>query len=302
MSVRSGRGSRYSTAEMDATATPRLPRVPLGRTGLEVSRLGLSARPMTVHGPRGLALAAEDVERAFHEHGVTTFLVSPGMKALTEGLRRLIAGGRRDDLVLIGGAALPFGWSVRRAFERTTRSLGTDRLDVFLLGAVQASWYLTGRTWPAMRRLREEGRVGAIGLSSHKRRLAARLAREFAPDVLMIRYNAAHRGAEREVFARLGAVRPAIVAYTATRWGVLLRPLPERGFPEGMTAGECYRFALAHPAVDMALFAARTPDEIREDVAAVLRGPLDPARRDEVRRFGDAVRASARGRAKWGFR
>ena len=48
---------------------------------------------------------------------------------------------------------------------------------------------------------------------------------------LMVRYNAAHRGAESEVFAALGANRQAIIAYTATRWGLLLKPLPALGFP-----------------------------------------------------------------------
>jgi aryl-alcohol dehydrogenase-like predicted oxidoreductase len=280
----------------------RLPRCSFGRTGLQVSRLALSARSMTVVGPPGLKLGAEEVERAFHEHGVTTFLVSPGMKDLSEGLRRLIDAGHRDELVLIGGAALPFGWNVRRAFDRTARALGTTTLDVFLLGSVMARRYLTGDTWAAMQRLKQEGRVRAVGFSSHNRRLAATLAREFHVDVLMIRYNAAHRGAETEVFAELGADRPAIISYTATRWGVLLRPLPDRGFPKAMTAGECYRFVLSHPAVDMALFAARTADELREDVAAVLEGALDRERLEEVRRFGDVVHGTVRGRARWAFR
>jgi aryl-alcohol dehydrogenase-like predicted oxidoreductase len=257
---------------------------------------------MTAEGPRGLELSPDDVEHSFHDHGVTTFLVSPGMKALTEGLRRLIAAGHRDELILIGAAMLPFGWSVRRSFERTARSLGTDRLDVFLVAFVQGRWYITGRTWSAMKQLKQERRVRAIGISSHKRRLAAKLAREFSVDVLMIRYNAAHRGAETEVFDELVESRPAIISYTATRWGVLLRPLPERGFPRAMTPGECYRFVLGHPAVDMALFAARTPQELREDVAAVLLGPLDEQRIEELRRFGDAVHEAARGSVKWSFR
>ena len=34
----------------------------------------------------------------------------------------------------------------------------------------------------------------------------------------MIRYNAAHPGAERDIFPHLEARRPAVVAYTATSW------------------------------------------------------------------------------------
>jgi aryl-alcohol dehydrogenase-like predicted oxidoreductase len=155
-----------------------------------------------------------------------------------------------------------------------------------------------------MRRLREEGKTRAIGFSSHDRRLAAALARELPADVLMVRYNASHRGAEHEVFdalADLGAARPGIMAYTATRWGMLLKPLPELGFASPMTAPECYGFALDHPMVDMVWCAARTPGELREDVAAALAGPLDPERRREICRFGDAVHRAARGGRRFMF-
>jgi len=120
--------------------------------------------------------------------------------------------------------------------------------------------------------------------------------------VLMIRYNAAHRGAETDIFDELGDDRPGILSYTATRWGTLLQPVPKAGFENGMTGPECYRFVLGHPAVDVALCAARSGAELAEDVAGVLEGPLDPARLDEVRRFGDAVHANARGGARWMFR
>jgi aryl-alcohol dehydrogenase-like predicted oxidoreductase len=224
------------------------------------------------------------------------------MKELIDGLRRLIADGHRDDLVLAGGAMLPVGWALGSSLRRSLKALGTDYLDIFLLGMALGRWYFTGRTWKKMRKLKEHGLVRAIGFSSHKRKLAAAMAKEFDPDVLMIRYSAAHRGAEREIFEELGERRPAIISYTSTRWGVLLQPLPDKGFDSGMTAGECYRFVLAHPSVDVALFAARTSEELREDVAAVLDGPLDPERYEEVRRFGDAVHESLRGSAKWAFR
>ena len=43
----------------------------------------------------------------------------------------------------------------------------------------------------------------------------------------MIRYNAAHRGAEREVFPVTDAIGMPVIAYTALRWGALLRPTPD---------------------------------------------------------------------------
>ena len=280
----------------------RLQPRPFGRTGLRVTPLTLGGSSVRAAGPRGLKLTADDVERAFHDHGINTFLFHwLLMPAMAEGLRRLIRAGHRDELVLVAEMGLPTGGFVRRGWERHARVLGVDVVDIYLLGWVQARWYVTGKTWVAMRRLKEEGKVRAIGFSCHNRKLAASLARELDVDALMIRYNAAHRGAEQDVFAALADRKPAIISYTATRWGMLLQPLPQAGFPQGMAAGDCYRFALSHPSVDTVFCAARTPAELAEDVSAALEGPLADTRLAEVRTFGDAVHAAARGGRRWMF-
>lgn len=279
-----------------------LPLRPLGRTGLSVTPLALAHGAVRGHGPRGLSLAPEDVEAAFHEHGVTTFLVHPSLAPVVEGIRRLVRQGLREKLVLVGETGLPGGPFVRRTWEKTVRATGAETLDVYLLGWLRSRGALGWGNWSALESLKREGKVRAIGFSSHDRRLAAAVTREVRPDVLMLRYNAAHRGIEREVFDVLGDGRPGVLAYTATRWGFLLKPLPERGFPEPMSGGDCYRFVLSHPGVDAVLCAARTPAELREDVEAVLAGPLPTARLEECRRFGDAVHAAAKGGWRWMFR
>lgn len=284
------------------SATDRLERRPLGNTGLRVTPLALAAGAVRGSAPKGPELRADDVERAYHEHGINTFFVTSLHAEVCEGIGRLIASGHRDDLVLISMASVPFGWSIPRAWAKHAQALGVETLDVFLLGWVQGRWYLSGRTWTAMQRLVEQGKARALGWSIHKRTLATKLAREFEPDVLMIRYNAAHRGAETDVFAALGDDCPAIIDYTATRWGRLLQPVPEAGYEEGLSAPECYRFGLSHPAVDTVLCAARSGDEIRENVQGVLAGPLPSERMQEVRAFGDAVHTHARGGQRWMFR
>jgi aryl-alcohol dehydrogenase-like predicted oxidoreductase len=264
--------------------TTRLPRRPLGETGLSVSSLGLAG---------SWGISADDTERAFHELGVSYFFVTTRMKGLVEGVKRLVAAGHRDEIVIASGANIPTGGSVVREWKKNATALGVERIDVFHLFWVQAHWYVTGKTWPAMRRLKEEGKVGALAISCHDRKRARALADELSLDVLMIRYNAAHRGAEEEILATLGDGRPGVVAYTATRWGALLRPVSGLG---PMTAPECYRFSLGHPRVAVALCGASSFEELAADVAGVLLGPLEPARLEEVRRFGDAVRSTVRGR------
>src|SRR5262249_9799570 len=121
----------------------------LGSTGLRVAPLGLAG---------SFGIEAGDVERAFHELGVNYFFVTPRMKGLVEGIRRLVAAGHRDAIVIGAGAAIPMGWSVGREWAKLARILNVEVIDVFHLYWVQAHWYVTGNTWPAMRKVKEEGK------------------------------------------------------------------------------------------------------------------------------------------------
>ncbi len=252
----------------------------------------LQAAPLGLSGSYGID--ADGVERAFHELGVNYFFITSKDDGVKEGVRRLIKAGHRDELVIAGGANVPTGFGVRAGFDKDLKALGTDHLDVFQLFWVQYHWYVTGNTWPAMRKLKEEGRVKMLGMSIHDRLLARRLVDEIAPDMLMIRYNAAHRGAEKEIFESLPEERPAIVAYTATRWGKLL---------EGngaMTPEECSRFALSNANVDVVLSGPKTYAELEQNARGVALGPLPAQRLDEVRAFGDLVRKSVSSRVAFG--
>src|SRR5439155_24779360 len=116
------------------------------------------------------------------------------------------------------------------------------------------------------RRAKEEGRVRLLGLTSHQRPLAAEWSRSGLLDLLMIRYNAAHRGAERDVFPVTDALGFPVVVYTCLRWGALLQPMPDD--PPGFAvppAPAWYRFALRSPSVAVALMAPANRAELEED-------------------------------------
>ena len=79
-----------------------------------------------------------------------------------------------------------------------------------------------------------------------------------------------------------------MVAYTATAWRKLLRA------PRGWTgrvpsAGDCYRFCLTSPHVDVVLSGPRNVTELRQNLAAVEQGPLDAAELEWMRSFGKLV-------------
>jgi aryl-alcohol dehydrogenase-like predicted oxidoreductase len=75
---------------------------------------------------------------------------------------------------------------------------------------------------------KESGWVRFVGATAHDRPLAKRLAADPRVDVLMHRFNMAHRKAAHEVFPAAAKARTPIVAFTATRWGTLLEPYADR--------------------------------------------------------------------------
>src|SRR5207302_5497932 len=117
------------------------------------------------------------------------------------------------------------------------------------------------------RAARRDGVVRRLGLTTHQRGLAAEAAHSGYLDTLMIRYNAAHRGAEREVFPVADALGLPVIAYTALRWGALLQPTPED--PPGFRvplAPDWYRFVLQSPSVAVTLAAPHTRAELEQDL------------------------------------
>ena len=177
---------------------------------------------------------------------------SPRMKGLDPALRAALARDRERYAVAAGPFLAYFPGAVRKAAESALRTLGTDYLDVFQLYWLGKMSAFTGAVQEELVALREEGKVRALGASTHDRPRAGRLAEDSILDLLMIRYNAAHPGAETDVFPHLSRRHPAVVAYTATSWRKLLRP-PRGWKGPPATAGDCYRFCLTSPYVDVVL-------------------------------------------------
>jgi aryl-alcohol dehydrogenase-like predicted oxidoreductase len=256
------------------------PQVRLPHTDLVVGRIGLGSSFGV--GPEGLALA--------FDHGINTFywgsIRRPGFG---EGIRRLARRGREKIVVVLQSyARWPAAW-MQLTLESGLRRLGLDHADVLLLG-----WY--NRRPPqaildAAQELRAKGRVRTLMMSGHQRSFFPEMARDGIFDLFMVRYNAAHRGAEREVFPALPAPpeRPGLCAYTATRWGSLLDPKRLPGGERTPSAADCYRFCLSHPAVDMTLCGPADTEQVRVACKALAAGPLDPDELAWMRRVGDHV-------------
>jgi len=134
------------------------------------------------------------------------------------------------------------------------------------------------RILDAARRLRERGLVRYLALSSHHRPLIANLAHTTDFDILHFRYNAAHPGAETEIFPHLQSPgRPGTVAYTATNWGRLLKT---------HTAADCYRFALTRREIDICLTGPADANQLEEALRAIELGPMTGGELAAMRQAG----------------
>lgn len=253
----------------------------LGKTGIRVHRLGLSAsyRP-----------GKETIYRAIDE-GVNYFFGYGFDGQMTGVLKDVLQRDRERFVVSTGAYNLIIGYpNLRRTLEKRLRQLKTDYIDVFLFLGVMKGKEFPERACDEMIRFREEGKVRAIGMSCHDRKFAGQLGREGALDVLMIRYNAAHRGAEQDIFPFISQHQTGIVGYTATRWSYLMRrpknwpkndPLP--------TAGQCYRFVLSNPNIHVCLNAPSNEKQFLENIRSVAEGPLSEDEMAFMKKFGDTV-------------
>ena len=113
-------------------------------------------------------------------------------------------------------------------------------------------------------------------------------------DVLMFRYNAAHRGAETEVLPLLtGVERPGTVAYTATRWGNLIHLKKVSKGETVSCASDCYRFVLTWFSIDVCLAGPANGEQLKEALATLDRGPMSEEELAWLRRVGDHIHRHA---------
>jgi predicted aldo/keto reductase-like oxidoreductase len=273
-------------------------RCPATAFGKPVIRLGLASR-----GWPSSTLTPEDILYAI-DRGVN-FLNWPGEADEPGGddaLSRAIAtlGARRESLVI----CVQFGARTERDAAGELRSvlatLKTDYVDVLTFYYVERAdeWQDLigpGGAFAYCDAARRDGVIRRLGVTSHQRPLAAEIARSRQVDTLMIRYNAAHRGAEREIFPITAAVGMPVIGYTALRWGALLKATPDDPPRFRVPAAPLwYRFALQSASLSVVLAAPATRAELDEDLQVLdADGPLEPQEFARLAQHGERVRRHA---------
>jgi aryl-alcohol dehydrogenase-like predicted oxidoreductase len=288
---------------------------PLGRTDLTVSCLGIGG---------GGAISSEDTLYAF-DRGINYFFYSSDLhhflyRSMAGALRQLCGRGSavRDKVVLATVTYIKNPEVALSALFDQFHELGIDYIDILFWGwigrrdesafneCLNLSPDLRGpntvyqrtleKMMGASERLKKMGAVRYIGASFHDLDLANQWLDSPLLDVVMVRHNAAHRSAQRQVFNCLDAEnpqRPGVSTFksTGSHSGVLWDA--PASLPAGCwipTVPDLYRYSLSQNCVDVCLTGMRSRQEIDEAIAAIPQGKLTPTELDYLDLYGDLHR------------
>jgi aryl-alcohol dehydrogenase-like predicted oxidoreductase len=257
--------------------------------GTPASCLGLAERPHQ---------APRCVPRAFAGGINYFFFYGPGHTMFIEELATLVRRNREQIIVATGSGSRRIT-GLRAARRKLTALLGIDSIDFFFIEYVHPdddSDAIFGKNGvlDELTQWKERGWVRFVGATAHDRPLAQRLAADPRVDVLMHRFNMAHRKAAEEVFPTAAQAQTPIIAFTATRWGTLLEPRADWPGPSP-TASDCYRFCLAEPSVQVVLTAPRSVAELEQNLDVLELPPMPRRDRAQWERFGDLVYGAGKG-------
>jgi aryl-alcohol dehydrogenase-like predicted oxidoreductase len=239
-------------------------RVRLGRTDLEVCRIGIGG---------GNSLTSEDLEYAV-SRGANYVFTSCDLHAHAysrswAAIRKFCSRGTRRGAVHV--AACSYVNDAEKLFGVVAdqiASLQVDYVDVFQWGWMTTHQPAAAHLAATDRVLRTElsrrwvdslinvtrqvgdelyrrGYARYLAVSTHDRALARSLAADPNVDVLMIRYNRDHPGAEDDIFPHLDAERPGIVAFNVAHASEPAR--------DAAALTERYRYALRRSEIDLVL-------------------------------------------------
>jgi len=257
--------------------------------GTPASCLGLAA---------GLKQDPRCVRRAF-EGGINYFFFyGPGNRSFIEGLAALVPRKREQIIVATGSGSRRVA-GLRSARRKLAALLGIGLIDVFFIEYVHPGdnpdvIFGKNGVLDELWQWKESGWVRFVGATAHDRSLASRLAGDPRVDVLMHRFNIAHRKSAHKVFPAAAKARTPIVAFTATRWGTLLEPYADWPGPPP-TASDCYRYCLSQPSVHVVLTAPRSLAELEQNLDVLELPPMSKQKCDQWQRFGDLVYGAGKG-------
>mgnify|MGYP002480386431 CR=1 FL=1 len=269
-----------------------------GKTGLKVSKMGLGGAPLA--GDFGPVDEAE-IERMIHEAidlGINVIDTAPkyGLGESERRIGRALAGGKREKVVLSSKAArsdMRYDFqTIVRSVEESLQRLRTDRLDIVHLHDVETQPFelLVSDAIPALQKLRDDGKVRFLAVSSRDLELLARCLRTGAFDAVQFyaRYILIDHTAKDEFLPLARELNVGVIQGSVLGMGLLAeRPAPflkadvrekaqaaiakldflRTGPEPGGLIEPAMRFSFSNPDIHVTLSGAKTREELRMNAA-----------------------------------
>ena len=299
-----------------------LPTAVLGRTGLDVTRLSFGA--MEIRGSRiwsGRPVTdqqAETILNAVLDEGINFIDTANDYGRSEEFIDKYIAH-RRDEFYLATKCGCtvvrkdentddtPHVWTrdnLFRGLEESLRRMKTHYIDIMQLHNPPVEETEKNQLVDALKEMQQQGKVRFISISTTLPHLPIYLQWGVF-DTFQIPYSALEREHEawisRAAEAGIGTIIRGGVARgevgvglgNENRW----KKFEEAGLDELREPGESrtaflLRFTLSHPSVNTTIVGTLYPEHLRENLAAVERGPLPANIYEEAKRRLDRVGVS----------
>ena len=289
----------------------------LGRTGLEVSEIGLGTVELGLD--YGVPVAGEHL-RPPEEHaarllnraldlGVNFIDTARAYGASEEIIGRALKG-RRHEYILAsklapireeGQSDRELREQVKTSIAESLRLLQTDVIDLLQLHWAPVDVIAKGRVLAAAREAQQAGQVRFIGASTYGEEAPLAVLADGGYDTLQVAYNLADRTLEEQVLPLAEQQGVGIIVRSVLLRGVLthrfallpdqlaelrsaIAQLSRLADAEACSLPEmAYRFVLAHPAVTTALVGTARIEELEAALAFAGKGPLPPALIEAIR-------------------
>jgi predicted aldo/keto reductase-like oxidoreductase len=248
--------------------------------GKSISCLGLASRRVQESGCVSQSFAAGVNYFFFYNLGAERFL-----KAL-----KSLAIAQRPALCIATGSEQRSPVALREYLEQVRYTLATDVVDVFFAQYVSPvdNTAEMAVALEELYRWKAQGYIRYVGVSTHNHAIALEMIQNQRCDILMHRYNMAHRKAEVDVLPATAQADVPVVAFTATRWGTLLRS-PAVWPHDPPSAIDCYRFCLQPSTISIVLTAPANLTELTANLSVLQAPPLAPIELEHWGQYGDLV-------------
>lgn len=275
--------------------------VPLGRSGLEVSRIAFGCMSLKGQTAANSALLQEALNQ-----GITLFDTAD---LYEQGANEELVGStfkdKRNQVIIatkVGNQWRPDGsgwdWNPTKAYilqaaEQSLRRLQTDHIDLYQLhgGTIDDP---VDETIEAFELLKQQGKIRAYGISSIRPNVVRRWVGSAGFDSLMVQYSLLDRRPEEEILNQAFSAGIGVLARGALAQGLLVGKTPKPYLEYGALAveqtaqevaaistggrtptGTALQFVFQHPAVSSAVVGIRTSQQLQDALAALGEPPLD---------------------------